>query len=87
LLENKRSLRKFGSVMGLLQQDPEEWFRWKPANDQSGLSDQDIETLITKRNMARASKDFSESDRIRDLLANENIILEDGATGTTWRRK
>ncbi len=28
----------------------------------------------------------AESDRIRDLLQGQGIALEDGASGTTWRR-
>jgi len=36
---------------------------------------------------ARKSKDWKESDRIRDELAAQGILLEDGAQGTTWRRR
>jgi cysteinyl-tRNA synthetase len=50
-------------------------------------SDEDIEKLIERRDVARRAKDFKESDRIRDLLAAAGIVLEDGAKGTTWRRK
>ncbi|MDD9912232.1 MAG: cysteine--tRNA ligase [Alphaproteobacteria bacterium] len=46
-----------------------------------------IETQIAARNTARANKDWAESDRIRDELAEQGILLEDGPKGTTWRRK
>jgi cysteinyl-tRNA synthetase len=71
--------------MGLLRQDPEAWFKWQPAGSADGLDDA-IDALILERAEARASKDFARSDEIRDQLAAEGIVLEDGAGGTTWRR-
>ena len=47
----------------------------------------DIEALIKKRNEARKNKDFIGSDRIRDELLSQDIILEDTKKGTTWRKK
>ena len=49
--------------------------------------DSDIEALIAKRNAARKSRNFAESDRIRDLLVSKDILLEDTPGGTRWRRK
>ncbi len=43
-----------------------------------------IELLIELRNQARASKDFSTSDRIRDELQEKGIQLKDGKDGTTF---
>jgi cysteinyl-tRNA synthetase len=52
-----------------------------------GLSDADIERLIAARVAARKSKDFKESDRIRDELAAAGVLLEDQPGGRTlWRR-
>jgi cysteinyl-tRNA synthetase len=52
-----------------------------------GLSDEDIERLIAARAAARKSKDFKESDRIRDGLAAAGVLLEDQPGGRTlWRR-
>ena len=45
-----------------------------------------IDKLIAARNAARKTKDFKESDRIRDELKANGVILEDGAKGTTWKR-
>ncbi len=49
--------------------------------------DERVEGLIGARNQARADKDWAESDRIRDLLLAEGILLEDTAEGTVWRKK
>ena len=74
-----------GKALGLLQQDAEVWFKWQPVG-QSGLRDAEIETQIAARLAARKAKNYGESDRIRDALAAQGIILEDAAGHTTWRR-
>jgi cysteinyl-tRNA synthetase len=51
------------------------------------LSDAQIDELIKSRTAARKSKDWKESDRIRDELSAHGVLLEDGAQGTTWRRR
>lgn len=52
-----------------------------------GLDDADIETLIEQRKEARKNKNFAESDRIRDELKEQGIILVDQAGGvTSWHR-
>ena len=45
-----------------------------------------IDAQVAARVAARARKDFAESDRIRDVLAAQGILLEDSPSGTTWRR-
>ena len=52
-----------------------------------GDGDAAIDGLIAERNAARASKDFSRADEIRDELDSQGIVLEDSAGGTTWRRE
>lgn len=72
-----------GDLMGVLQNDPEEWF----AGDVEGeLSAEDIETLLANRQAARAERDFAVADAIRDQLAAAGVQIEDGADGTSWKR-
>ncbi|TVY06596.1 cysteine--tRNA ligase [Paenibacillus cremeus] len=51
------------------------------------LVDEEIERLIAERAEARRAKNWARSDEIRDLLANQGIVLEDTAQGIRWRRK
>jgi len=77
------SLLAAGDLVGLLQSDPEEWFA---GSDDSDLSASDIESLIEKRNEARAEKNFAAADAIRDELLRKGVSIEDGPDGTKWRR-
>ncbi len=79
-------LRALGGVLGILKVPPEQWFRaGAPAG--GGLGDNEIDGFIAARDAARKSKNWSESDRIRKVLADAGVILEDKPGGvTTWRR-
>ncbi|MGD6777921.1 MULTISPECIES: cysteine--tRNA ligase [Bacillaceae] len=50
------------------------------------LLDEEIESLIQQRIDARKNRDFARADEIRDELKAKNIILEDTAQGTRWKR-
>ncbi len=43
-----------------------------------------VEALLEERKMARANKDFSRSDMIREELNQLGVTIEDTANGTTW---
>ena len=80
-LEQRQELRRAGAILGLLQEDPEVWFKGSSERDLNEIDD-----LIAARNAARVAKDFAGADRIRDELAAQGVVLEDGPGGTTWRR-
>lgn len=73
-------LKASGKWLGLLQQDPEAWFKGEIRVDENTILE-----LIRLRNEARANKDFAQADRLRDTLLDMGILLEDGAEGTLWK--
>ncbi len=79
-------LRELGSVLGLIQSDAEEFLKGAVMAAE-GLSDAEIEQLIEQRKLARTKKDWQESDRIRSMLKDQGVVLEDTADGTSWRRE
>jgi cysteinyl-tRNA synthetase len=44
----------------------------------------DLAQLLAARQVARDSKDFNESDRLRDLLAQNGIAVKDNKQGQEW---
>jgi cysteinyl-tRNA synthetase len=79
-LEDPGTIKASAALLGLLQSSTEEWFR-------SGADEAVIEARIAERAEAKKNRDFAAADRIRDELKAEGIILEDGPSGTTWRRE
>jgi cysteinyl-tRNA synthetase len=84
-------LKGLADVLGVLQLPPQVFLQKRAGAgadaSQSQLADEQIEGLIAQRVAARKAKNFKESDRIRDELANAGIVLEDKPGGATaWRR-
>ena len=75
-------LKASANFLGLLQQSADEWFK----GDSAGEDTLWIDVQIDARNAAKKAKDFASSDAIRDTLKAKGILLEDSASGTTWRR-
>ena len=80
------TLRELGEVLGILQDDPDAYLQGGAGSVAGDLSDTDIQSLIDARNNARKNKDWAESDRIRDVLKAQGVVLEDSPQGTLWRR-
>ncbi len=83
MVELAASMYAAGDLMGLLGNDPEQWFA---GHVEGEMPVAEIETLIEKRNAAKAERDFERADAIREQLREAGIAIQDGRDGTTWRR-
>ena len=55
--------------------------------EETGISEAQIEALIAQRTAARQAKNYAEGDRLRDLLHSQGITLIDQPGGVTkWHR-
>ena len=79
-------LMGLANLMGLLQQDPEQWFKQARGADADSISEAEIEAAIAKRQQAKADKDYAGADQVREDLLAKGVVLEDSREGTTWRR-
>src|SRR5690606_5556823 len=77
-------LRELAAVTGLLQLDADQYLQ---AGAAGRVDAAEVEALIQARLQARAEKNWAESDRIRDQLAEMGVVLEDSKGVTTWRLK
>jgi len=84
--EHAAVLKHLGSVLGLLQQEPEAFLK-SAAGGEDDVSEQEIEALIEERNQARAEKNWARADEIRDQFQAMGIVLEDKDGKTGWRRE
>jgi cysteinyl-tRNA synthetase len=95
-------LRSLANILGLVMLSAEQWFQVSmiAAPDTAKLksserafvrvvlSKADVEYRIDERTAARKAKNWAESDRIRDELEKDGVVLEDKPGGvTTWRYK
>jgi cysteinyl-tRNA synthetase len=58
-----------------------------PPLDEALAKDDEIESLIARRNEARRNRDFALSDQLRKELQDRGVLIEDTREGTKWRRK
>ena len=77
-------MRELASVTGLLQLEADEFLHGGAVGKVDAA---EVDALIQARLQARADKNWSESDRIRDQLADMGVVLEDSKGTTTWRLK
>ena len=73
------TLKACGQLLGVLNQPAQSWFQ---GDDDSAW----IDDAITARAAAKKARDFAKADAIRAELLAKGVILEDSATGTSWRK-
>lgn len=78
------TLKYLGNLLGILEQDPEIFLKQHTVD--MALSESEINHFIQQRDQARKEKKWALADQIRDELLQKNIIIEDNAEKTRWRR-
>ncbi len=79
-------IKKATSILGILTEEPQDYIdmRNKQALAASGLTKEELDRLIEKRNQARKKKDWQLADNIREELFEKGITLKDTPQGTIW---
>lgn len=83
--ELKARLLAGGNLLGLLQQNPEVWFKHSRGGE--SISEQEIEQAIAERQRCKREKAYARADEIRQQLKAQGIVLEDSREETKWRRQ
>ena len=79
----KAALLGAADMLGLLQHDPEAWF--KQSTGGVAVDEAEVQRLVDARVAAKKAREFAEADRIRDQLAAMGIAIEDTAQGPRWK--
>ncbi|MDC3359554.1 cysteine--tRNA ligase [Gammaproteobacteria bacterium] len=74
-------IKKSGQLLGILHQDPESWF----SKDTSHMDINLIEVLMKQRDEAKALKNYSEADSIRQKLTGMGVEILDSKDGSKWK--
>jgi cysteinyl-tRNA synthetase len=77
------TLKYLGSILGLLQNDPEQFLQADISPDQR----HEIEVLIAERAKSRQERNWPKADSVRQKLLELNIEIEDTTSGSKWRVK
>ncbi len=89
LKEGFEYFTRFGSILGLFQEDPENYLneQKKEGLRRLNLIEGEILRLIDERSQARKEKNWKRGDEIRNDLLSKGIVLEDTPAGTIWKIK
>jgi len=83
--EDKQIFNSACNFIGLLNETKEEWLNYKKVK--ADITEDEIKDKIDLRNKARADKDYTEADNIRDYLLDKGVLIEDKDGKTTWKFK
>ena len=74
-------LKGLGATLGVLQQTPRSFLQAGVGVDEARIVER-----IAARAVAKRDRDFARADAIRKELAEQGVVLNDSAQGTTWTR-
>ncbi|MDA9889582.1 cysteine--tRNA ligase [Candidatus Pelagibacter sp.] len=83
--EDKQIFNSACNFIGLLNETKEEWLNYKKVK--ADITEDEIKDKIDLRNKARADKDYTEADNIRDYLLDKGVLIEDKDGKTIWKFK
>jgi cysteinyl-tRNA synthetase len=78
-------LKSSANLLGLLQQTRSE--RQAIALSEAKIDAAEINAIVAERARARATRNWAESDRLRDHLSALGVAIKDNKNGTTWEPK
>jgi cysteinyl-tRNA synthetase len=79
------AFKAMGAQLGLWQNKPEDFFLRYATQEGIDPNKEKIEELVEARMAARARKDWVEADRLRGVLADYGVVVEDKGERTVWR--
>jgi len=79
-------LQYLSSLLGLLQDNPQDFLQYVSNSQIPQLTDAIIEKKILDRDQAKKLKSYALADQIRQELLTQGVVLEDTRLGTQWRR-
>jgi cysteinyl-tRNA synthetase len=71
--------------IGLFNENIDQWNKYK--KDKVSISEKEIKNMIELRKKARTNKDYKEADKIRDMLLDKGVLIEDKDGKTVWKFK
>jgi len=80
-----QTIKASANLLGLLVQKRSE--RQAAGLAAAAIDRSEVERLVAARTAARAAKNWAESDRLRDVLAEMGVVVKDSKDGTTWEVK
>ena len=71
--------------IGLMNETSEQWTEFK--KNRVSITESEIENLLSSRDKARENKNYKEADKIRDVLLDKGVLIEDKDGKTLWKFK
>lgn len=80
----KAQIHVAGSLVGVLQQNPDEWLGYSVSDDSVDVKY--VELLLQQRSAAKRGGDYSRADEIRVELMEKGVAIEDTPEGAIWKK-